>query len=261
MAVILSLPDEAAAAGVTFENNTLTVPAGVFVAPVPYSATGDTPFNVHVGEGAQLTLVEMLASDKSANLGMMLRLAAKSSVKLISVATQSNINIQRTAVLEGEASSYTEQDIFYGTGQQGFGIATSVVNDAPKTRAHVLMHGVLDHSSKASCTGTMRINKGAKGADSRLAQHVLLLSRDAKAENFPYLEIEESDVTAGHAATVRPLDEEQLFYLRSRGLGEQEARRTLLMAFLTPFISVLDKQTQERIIALIKKKWEHAVER
>lgn len=255
MAVVLTLSDEAVAAGVTWADERLVVPAKIVLKqPLLYAANGDSPFTVEIGAEASLTLLEML-SDKSVNLGTTLTLKDKSAVKLISVATKNNINIQRSVMLVGEGSAYEEHNVFYGTGQQGFGIASTVTNDAPRTKAAVLMHGVLDHNARSSCTATMRIAKGAQGAESRLAQHVLLLSKDAKAENFPYLEIEENDVSAGHAATVRPLDEEQLFYLRSRGIPENEARRILLMAFLTPFLSALDKQVQERVIQLIEKKW------
>ncbi|HSU72789.1 MAG TPA: SufD family Fe-S cluster assembly protein [Candidatus Binatia bacterium] len=256
MAIVLSLPDEAVASGVTWQDNVLTIPAKAVVKqPFTYSANGDSPFTIDVGAGARVTLLETLTTDKSANLGTTLILREESSVKLISVATQNNINIQRTVTLAGRSSSYEEHDVFYCTGQQGFSVSSNVINGAPQTKATAMMHGVLDHAAKSSCTGTMRINKGAQGAQSQLAQHVLLLSKDAKAENFPYLEIEENDVTAGHAATVRPLDEEQLFYLRSRGLPDSEARRILLMAFLTPFLGTMDKTLQERVVQLIEKKW------
>jgi Fe-S cluster assembly scaffold protein SufB len=260
MAVVLSLTDEARAAGVLWDNRTLRVPKNTrLTEPLTYTATGDTPFTVELDANARLTLIETLTKDKSVNLSTTLTLGEKAQLQLISVGTESNINVQRSVKLAGADSAYREHDVFVGTGQQGFSIATTVENAAPRTSAEVQMHGVLDNAATASCTGRMTIPKGAVKARSRLAQHVLLLSPNAKAETFPYLEIEENDVQAGHAATVRPLDADSLFYLRSRGLPDGEARALLIKGFLAPFLAALTPEAQTLILSHINQKLDHAL--
>ena len=246
------ITDEASKVGVTWKENKLIVPAGtILTQPLIFNSTGDQNVSIEIGENAELTIIEMLTSDHSINLSESIKLNKQSKVHVISVATDNNVNVRRKVNLVGEKSEYLEHNVFYGTGLQAFDINTEVINSAPKTKATVLMHGVLDGSAVAKCTGNMKIPKGSFKTESRLSQHVLLLSNDAKADNFPYLEIEENDVTASHAATVRPIDSESLFYLRSRGLSEEEARKSLVLAFLTPFLSSLP----ESVLANIEKKW------
>ena len=246
------ITDEASKAGVTWENNKLIVPNGtVLTQPLTFNSTGDQNVSIEIGENAELTIIEMLTSDNSVNLSESIKLSKESKVHLISVATDNNVNVKRKVILVGEKAEYKEHNVFYGIGLQAFDINTEVINAAPKTKATVLMHGVLDGAAVSKCIGNMKIPKGSFKAESRLSQHVLLLSNDAKADNFPYLEIEENDVKASHAATVRPVDSESLFYLRSRGLSEEEARKSLVLAFLTPFLSSLP----ESILENIEKKW------
>jgi len=81
------------------------------------------------------------------------------------------------------------------------------------------------------------LQRGARGADAAINAKALLLSEDAKAQLMPYLEIDEQEVKATHATFVGPLDEEELFYARSRGLNEQEAQKLLIDGFLAPVLS------------------------
>ena len=81
------------------------------------------------------------------------------------------------------------------------------------------------------------MQKGARGADAAINAKALLLSEDAKAQLMPYLEIDEQEVKATHRTFVGPLEEEELFYTRSRGVNEQEAKKLLIDGFLAPVLS------------------------
>ncbi|MDO8661461.1 MAG: SufD family Fe-S cluster assembly protein, partial [Candidatus Woesearchaeota archaeon] len=144
-------------------------------------------------------------------------------------------SIHRTTFLS-KASSLNEAEIFLGKSSQTFSLTHEVVNQAPDTKARVLTKGVLLEQSKAYCKGNMIIAPAASNSSSWLGQHVLLLSKDAKADAIPCLEIKNNDVKAYHAATVAPLDEQHLFYLTSRGISLNDARSMIAEAFLLPLI-------------------------
>ena len=147
----------------------------------------------------------------------------------VSVLTK-DTNATRTIRLEGKGSVYREFTVFVG--DKSFDVTSNVVNNAEESTACVAVRGVLTGNGKANVVGNMKIVRGACKSDSRLSQHVLLASVDARANTLPNLEIDENDVSAGHASTVRPLNAEHVFYLTSRGLSEKEARQLLIRSFL-----------------------------
>lgn len=147
----------------------------------------------------------------------------------ISVLTK-DTKATRTIRLEGKGSVYREFTVFVG--DKSFEVTSTVINKAEESTACVDVRGVLTGTGTASVVGNMQVVRGARKSDSRLSQHVLLASVDARATALPNLEIDENDVSAGHAATVRPLNPEHIFYLTSRGLSEKEARQLLIRSFL-----------------------------
>ena len=88
--------------------------------------------------------------------------------------------------------------------------------------------------------GRIRVAPGAQGTDAEQQNRNLLLSRDAEADTKPQLEIYADDVKCAHGATVGQLDEDAIFYLRSRGLRKEEARAVLTQAFATDIIEGIE---------------------
>jgi Fe-S cluster assembly protein SufD len=110
---------------------------------------------------------------------------------------------------------------------------TNVLIDhqAPNCRSHQLFKGVLDDFSRSSFEGKILVQKEAQKTDAFQLNHNLLLSDRANADSKPNLEVFADDVKASHGATVGQLDQEQIFYLRTRGLPEQAAKQFLIEAF------------------------------
>lgn len=127
--------------------------------------------------------------------------------------------------------------VFKGRNNANLPIAIGIHHEAPDTKSRVTLRGILKDQSSADIKITAFLQKGASGADAAIDAKALLLSEDAKAELRPYLEIDEQEVKATHATFVGPLDEEELFYVRSRGLSEEEARKILVDGFLAPVLS------------------------
>ena len=99
-------------------------------------------------------------------------------------------------------------------------------------QSRVEMHAACDDSSRSIGTGRLIIEEGAGGTDAGQVFRNLLLSKRAKADAIPELEVLADDVAAAHGAASAPLDSDHMFYLESRGLNEQEAKDIILEGFL-----------------------------
>jgi Fe-S cluster assembly protein SufD len=151
-----------------------------------------------------------------------------------------------TVMLDEDGASCDVVGLFMGKGKETFRANTTVIHAAPNTVSTTLLRGVLRDSSSAYVRGMVKILPGAKGSKAGFEARALMLSRQAKAECIPDLEIAENDVLgATHAASVGPVDEEQLFYLMARGLTRADAQELLTEAFVWP---VLEKLGQQPIV-------------
>ncbi|OGY27212.1 MAG: hypothetical protein A2Z42_04035 [Candidatus Woykebacteria bacterium RBG_19FT_COMBO_43_10] len=114
---------------------------------------------------------------------------------------------------------------------------------APDTTSDTLIKSVLTDRAVGGFYGLVSIKKGAKNTDTFFREDALLLSDTAKAEAIPSLEIDENEVKAGHASTVGPVDEEQLFYLMSIGITRKEAESLVVKGFFHPVLErISDKE-------------------
>jgi Fe-S cluster assembly protein SufD len=108
-----------------------------------------------------------------------------------------------------------------------------ILHLAPQTYSRLDWHSACAGKSRTIGTGMLRIEAGAKGADAGQLFHNLLLSDDAEADSIPELEVSENDVVGcGHGTANGPVDDDQMFYLKTRGFKDDEARDVLVAAFL-----------------------------
>ncbi len=184
----------------------------------------------------ECVLVYNCSADKKTNVLWTRELCENTVLKSVIAFTDSGSHILHRTTSLAMKSALDEAELFIGKATQTFSLTHEVVNQAPDTKATVLTKGVLLDQSKSYCKGNMIIAPAACNSSSWLGQHVLLLSKDAKADALPCLEIKNNDVKAYHAATVAPLDEQHLFYLTSRGLSLHEAQRIISEGFLLPLI-------------------------
>lgn len=150
------------------------------------------------------------------------------------------------ARLVGEGASLTLVGIFLGSNHSSVVFNTRVVHKAPRTKSLTTIRGVFFDHASFNNDGMVTIQKGSKGADGYFASKVLLFD-DAKGRSVPALEIDENDLKAGHAASIGRPDEDQLFYLRSRGLSQNEAEKLIVSGFFEPTLAMLAKTDQEGI--------------
>jgi Fe-S cluster assembly protein SufD len=117
------------------------------------------------------------------------------------------------------------------SGKQHVDNHTNVIHGAPHCTSRELYKGVLDQRSRAVFHGRIKVAEGAQKTDATQANNNLLLSSSAEIDTKPQLEIYADDVKCAHGATVGQIDETALFYLRSRGIDEKNARSLLTFAF------------------------------
>jgi len=135
------------------------------------------------------------------------------------------------ARLEGRGASGRQLAVFFGERSQMHDIRTLQDHAAPKTTSDLLFKGAVQDHSRSVYTGLIRVRKEATGTAAFQTNRNLKLSEHAWAESVPNLEIETNDVRCSHASAVGPVDEEQRFYLESRGVPPHVAERLIVLGF------------------------------
>ncbi|MBL0386747.1 SufD family Fe-S cluster assembly protein [Tumebacillus sp. ITR2] len=136
----------------------------------------------------------------------------------------------------GDGSEVWLDGLVTGTGKQHLDLTLKAEHIGRHTLSRIRTRALLTDHAKATCRAVSQIEKGAVGTDSSQEERVLLLSKTAQANPIPMLLINEEDVRCDHSASVGPLSEEQLYYLKSRGVTDFEARKLLLKSFLAPLV-------------------------
>jgi Fe-S cluster assembly protein SufD len=142
--------------------------------------------------------------------------------------------------LNGTGASGRVTGAYVGHGRQHLDYDTTQEHAAPNTTSDLAFRGILRDRATAVWSGMIRVDPDAQRTDAFQENRNLLLSDGAHADAIPGLEIEANDVRCTHAATVSRVDEEQLFYLRTRGLDRSEAERLLVGGFLGVVAGRLD---------------------
>lgn len=157
--------------------------------------------------------------------------------------------------LNGQGSQSQLAIVAIATGDQIQGIDAKVVNRGQHSVAHILQHGVIQGQATLTFNGIGLIEKHAKHADAQQESRLMMLSDQARGDANPILLIEEFEVTAGHAASVGQLDQQQLYYLMSRGLRRQEAEHLVVRGFLGSVLRAVESPTlRDQLVAIIDHK-------
>ena len=159
--------------------------------------------------------------------------------------------------LNGTGASSNDSEVIFGNNEQSFDIQTNVNHESPSTEGRVVEKSILRNKSKSLFKGMIRIKENAAKSNSFLSGRSILLDKDAKSDAIPGLEIFTNDVKATHSASVAQIDEEQIFYLKTRCLTHEEAERTIVEGFLEPLSRKMSFQVRAWIAYLIESKWDN----
>jgi len=140
---------------------------------------------------------------------------------------------------------------FAGNGQHQ-DAGGKVVHVAPHTSSQIVSKSISKGTGRSSYRGLLKVHKGANDVRSNVRCDALLLDETSRTDTYPYIEIEEDNVTVGHEASVSKVGEEQLFYLQSRGLSEDEAMSMIVSGFIEPIAKELPLEYAVELNRLIQ---------
>lgn len=157
--------------------------------------------------------------------------------------------------LEGQGSVSDVKTVAITHDHQVQGINVNVTNIGKNTIGNIFQHGVALDASTLTFNGIGHILKNSKNSDAQQESRVLMLSDEARADANPILLIDEYEVQAGHAASISRVDEEQLYYLMSRGLEGKQAEKLIIRGFLGNVLSEISiREVRQELIDTIERK-------
>jgi len=140
---------------------------------------------------------------------------------------------------------------FAGPGQHQ-DAGSKMIHFAPGTTSKIISKSISKGGGRSSYRGLLKVHKGATGVRSNATCDALILDPQSRSDTYPYIEIDENDVNIGHEASVSKVGEEQLFYLMSRGLSQEEATTMVVSGFIEPLVKELPMEYAVEMNRLIQ---------
>jgi Fe-S cluster assembly protein SufB len=147
---------------------------------------------------------------------------------------------------------------FAGSGQHQ-DTGGKMIHIAPHTSSKITSKSISKDGGRTSYRGLLKVAKGANDVKSNVVCDALLLDATSRSDTYPYIEIDEEDVSVGHEASVSKVGEEQLFYLMSRGLSEEEATTMVVSGFIEPLVKELPMEYAIEMNRLIQLQMEGSI--
>ena len=226
---------------------------------------------VRVGRGAEVSVVEVLAGVPGAGPGLVVpvteldvddggrlayvgvqvlgpevwhigRLAARAGTDALLASFTlglggSYARLRTDAAATGPRARCELRAAYVGSSDQVHDIRTLQDHVAPRTTSDLLCKGAVSDSAHSIYSGLIRVRRGAVRSEAMQTNHNLVLDERAHADSVPNLDIEENDVRCTHASTVGPVDEDQLYYLESRGVTPERAERLIVLGFFDDIVA------------------------
>jgi Fe-S cluster assembly protein SufB len=149
--------------------------------------------------------------------------------------------------------------IAFARDQQHQDTGGKAIHVAPYTTSKITSKSISMAGGRASYRGLLQVHAGAHGSKSNVVCDALLLDENSRSDTYPYIEIDEDDVSVGHEASVSKVGEDQLFYLQSRGLSEEEATGLVVSGFIEPLVKELPMEYAVEMNRLIQLQMEGSI--
>ncbi len=218
-----------------------------YVSPDLESALSVGGVEIFAGPNSQVRYVSLQDWGRGVTHLSVQRAQIDRDAQVRSLAVAFGADLSRTeveSVLAGPGGHSEMLGVYFTDGSQHFDHRSLQDHIAPHCTSDLLYKGALRDASRVVYSGLIHIAPGAKGSDAFQTNRNVVLSDDAKADSIPNLEIENNDVRCSHAASVGPVDEDEIFYLQTRGIPRDEAERLIVRGF---FQEVLDKVPLEEV--------------
>jgi Fe-S cluster assembly protein SufD len=226
----------------------------VFVGPIGSVRSLVVPVTeLSAGDEAALSYVSLQILNHAA--WFVARLAARggqdSVVRTFTVGLGGDYDRVRADVsVDGRGARSEILSAYLGSGTQVHDIRTLQDHVAPRTNSELLCQGAVAGTSRSVYSGLIRVHRGAVRSDARQTNHNLVLDEGAHADSVPNLDILENDVKCSHASTVGPIDEDQRYYLESRGVTPDVAEGLIVRGF---FDAIIDRGPIPAVTPLLKR--------
>jgi Fe-S cluster assembly protein SufB len=161
--------------------------------------------------------------------------------------------------LMGKGAHGEVLSLAFATGKQQQDAGAKAIHVAPYTTSKITSKSISKDGGRSSYRGLLKVHKGAVGARSNVVCDALLLDPQSRSDTYPYIEIDEDDVLVGHEASVSKIGEEQLFYLTSRGLSEEQATTMVVSGFIEPLVKELPMEYAVEMNRLIQLQMEGSI--
>ena len=208
----------------------------------------DSQVSLYSLESADLKTIHFQFQDVEQN--------ASSRFSAVAVSIGAHVFHNETILrMQGKGAENKILGILFGDGQQVFENWVTQLHIAPATTSNIQYRGALKGSARSFFSGMVAIAKEAQQSDAYQSSKSLLLSTDARADAIPNLEILADDVKCSHGAAVGPVDEEQKFYLQTRGIPVGEAEEMIVQGFFEPVIAEIGSEAErDRLRLFIEEK-------
>ena len=134
-----------------------------------------------------------------------------------------------------------------------------VIHAAPHTTSSIFSKSISKDGGRATYRGLVEVADGRHGSRSKVVCDALLIDEDSRSDTYPTMQIDENDADVGHEATVSKIGDEQLFYLQSRGLSEEEASKMIVNGFIEPVVKELPMEYAVELNRLIELQMEGSI--
>lgn len=161
-----------------------------------------------------------------------------------------DFNIALTADMVGERAGVNIYGAYICGYNENVNITTDIRHRVPYCTSNQLINGIAGGGAKASFSGRIVVAPYAQKTEAYQSNHNVVLSQKAKVNTMPQLEIYADDVKCSHGATIGALNEDEMFYMRSRGIPEDEAKFLQMLSFISPVLeNIKDTAERERIMS------------
>ena len=161
--------------------------------------------------------------------------------------------------LMGEGAHGEILSMAFATDGQHQDTGGKMIHAAPNTTSKITAKSISQGNGRSSYRGLLKVHDGAMGSKSNVVCDALLLDPHSRSDTYPYIEIDEDDVSIGHEASVSKVGEQQLYYLMSRGLSEEEAITMVVSGFIEPLVKELPMEYAVEMNRLIQLQMEGSV--
>ena len=185
---------------------------------------------------------------------------ANATVEWVDCNLGSTLTMKYPAVyLTGEGAHGEVLSIAFAGNGQHQDAGAKIIHAAPNTTSNIFAKSISKDGGRSSYRGLLEVAKGAHGARSKVVCDALLLDPQSRSDTYPTIRIGEDDVDVGHEASVTKVGEEQLFYLQSHGLDEEEAGKLIVNGFIEPIVKELPMEYAVEMNRLIELQMEGSI--